>query len=354
MDISIRPNSPFFMKNKKILENIGLSAVIVFNDSGLPIYLKSYTGTDIEKVNESEQDSENLVFSAFISSLSNFTKMYQNEELKGFSSGGLNYYIKIKSEIIYCLVLNSNIFQLANGEKLPLILDRTLEILIRSFSVYYSMTKTKDFIEKNFLENFQYQLDTTLLFNLQNEARFINSNKGKINTEISIKEKINEYFSDTFHHIFLSQGILGLFILNAENKPIIIRDYVINQKFVKSLDFYQSIALTIRQFGRNNLGLTDFGIGENRIIIKYDQNSNTIICLIISENTYWYHNFKSISTFSSSLTHNLHTIISKMPKFVYNFENNSIQSEQGHSTNYLVDNLLHTNLIKVKKNRAIN
>ena len=235
MNIRITNNSPFLNTNRKNLVQKGLSAILIVNDSGLPIYIRNFSQL---KSNSNDE----LVFSAFISSLSNFIKIYDNDELKGFSTSTNQFYIKTVREIIYCFALNENIYALNPTQPLHYILENALDELIKSFSIYYKMTKTKDFIESNFLDAFNSQIDTILLFNL---------NKAKHSTNFDISKRKDlylqnseEFLSETFHHTFLKHGILGLYVINQENEPIIIRDYVINQKYLKQTEYYQRIVLT--------------------------------------------------------------------------------------------------------------
>ena len=338
--MNLRVNTPtnFFQSSKQNLEKIGLSGILIFNDSGLPIYLRDFSNSKGESSSNSHDD---LVFSAFISSLSNFIKIYDTADgyLKGFSTATNRFFIKNDEDLIYCLVLNSNIFYLSTGENLINILEKTLQELIKSFTVYYKMTRTKDFIEKNFLDVFENQIDSLLLVNLrkaQKNAIISNNSKNDF-----YQKNSEEFFSETFNHAFLKHGILGLIIFDPENNPVIIRDYVINQKYVKQTEYYQRIVLTLKQFNHFSLGpIQDIGIDDTRLFLRIEKDFT--ICLIISEINYWKHDPGSLSKYLDELLKNLP--LEQHLKYTINVKNNSIQQGMTHLTNYQIDQLLFENL----------
>ena len=250
--------------------------------------------------------------------------------LKGFSTSTNQYYFKAVEDIFYCLVLNPNIYSLGTGAKLLSILDNSLDQLIKTFAIYHRMTKTKDFIGKNFLDTFEYQIDTILLFNLKN----FNGKNFIKNTLSQNVQSLDEFHSDTFNHEFLKNGILGLFILDSENKPIIIRDYVINQKYIKQENYYQRIVLTLKNTYFLG-GIKDIGIDDTRVILKI--NENYTICLIVSEDKFWKYDLKIFELYMDDLLKDLPLSIIFKPIYSYNSANQSIQSKISHPTNYQMD-----------------
>lgn len=331
MNVNINNSQSYLTSNKRTLDQIGLSGILIISDSGLPIYIKYYS-------NSTSDSNDDLVLSAFISSLSNFIKIYDNTELKGFTTTHHQFFIKTDNEIIYCFVLNKNIDSVGSNTNLVQSLNYTMNELIKSFSIYYKMTKTSDFIEKNFLTAFESQIDTLILFNLTKSKNNAIQNK-TINEDFYFKNS-NEFLTETFNHTFLKNGILGLFILESDNSPLIIRDYVINQKYIKLADYYQRIVLTLKHF---NFGtVLDIGIGDTRVAIR--SSKSIIFCLIVSESNYWMHTTQSRKRYIDDLLKNPPISLILKPKFTYNTENNSIKSEMVYSTNYLIDQWLFNNL----------
>ena len=335
MSLKYTNNSlPLSTNNTHPLEQMGLSAILIFNDSGMPIYTRDYTNAT------SDDTGETVVISAFISSLSNFVKIYDNDLLQGFSTESNRFYVKTLDDMIYCLVLNNNIFNLGSGDLLTGILDTTVEQLVKSFNVYYKMTRTKDFIEKNFLTNFQKQIDILISFNFKNKEA-----KPKKAGQFNALE--DEFLSDSFNYSFLKHGILGLFILDADNKPLLVRDYGIHGKYNTKIDYYQRIVLTLKQYGQSNLAqLTDIGVGPNRITLKIVRDIT--VCIVLAEHKYWLYDYKSLNLLLIGLLHNLDFSLLKHSKFEYDFTNNSIQSTKDRSITYKIDHLLYSNLMKIK------
>ena len=322
-----------------LFEEAGLSTILIFNDSGLPIYTRNYSNES--KIIPNASNDDELILSAFISSLSHFIKVYDNDEFRGFSTQNYRYYIKILNERIYCLVLNSNVFKLSSGSSLISILDNTLDELIKSFSVYYKMTKTKDFIEKTFLDSFEKQIDTQLLLNFRNAKN--DSFLSKHNQKDPYHEYSKEFLSETFNHIFLKSGILGVLVFYQDNNPIVIRDYVINQKYLKKNEYYQRISSIIAEYNRHNVeSIMDFGAGNTRIISKTTEKHS--LCLILSELYFWKLNERKIRIFTNELLKNLSKVIPLEPKFTFDNINNTIHSEVNLPINYLIDKQLHSNL----------
>ena len=319
------------------LEKKGLEAVLILNDSGLPIYGRNYS----EKGLDSHED---VVLSAFISSLSNFVKIYDSEILNGFSTNQNKFFMKSEDDVIYCFVLNNNIFNLAKGLELTDVLTITLNELIKSFSVYYKMTKLNDFTEKNFLDAFEKQIDILLTFNLKKNSTI------QKNSTFSPKKFIeNEFIEGSFNHTFLKFGILGLIILDDQNNPIIVRDYSIKRKYNKGIDYYQRIVLTLKQFGNSKFDvLTDIGIGENRIVLK--EIINFTVCFIIAEENYWNYDNQKLNSLVNILSKDMDFQLQQSAKFTYDFSHRIIKSESVHSISYKIDQLLHVNLLKFTKN----
>ena len=168
-------SSSFLLTNKLSLEQIGLSGILIFNDSGIPIYLRNYSKNSPEQ----ESSPDDIIFTAFVSSLANFIKTYDQSEgfLKGFSTLTNHFYIKSVDEILYCLVLNSSIIKLGNGTDLLSILDNSFDQLVKSLGVYYKISRTKDFIEKNCLDSFEDLMDAFMFFNLKTGKNFLCSSE---------------------------------------------------------------------------------------------------------------------------------------------------------------------------------
>lgn len=335
MNVNINNPKPFFSAQRQTLNQVGLSGILILNDSGLPIYIRKYS-------NSKFSSEEELVISAFISSISNFIKIYDNTELKGFSTSHYHIFIQIADEIIYCFVLNKNILKLHANNNLPRILDSTMKELIKSFSIYYRMTKTKDFIEKNFLTAFESQIDTLLLFNL---SKWKNTPYISTGTEDDFYFKnSDEFLSETFNHKFLKNGILGLFVLGSDNSPLVIRDYAVNQKYIKLADYYQRIVMTLKNFKYGTI--KDIGIGDTRVAIR--TTKSITFCLVISEQSYWKHIDQSEQNYIDKLLQNPPISLTLKPKYTFDSNKNSIKSEMIYSTNYLVDQWLFNNLSLLK------
>ncbi len=331
MNVNINSAQPFFASQQQTLVQVGFSGILIINDSGLPIYLRDYS-------NSQSNVDEELVLSAFISSISNFIRIYDNTELRGFTTLDHQFFIKTSNDIIYCLVLNKNILSLNFSNNLLNRLNVTVNELIRTFSIYYKMTKTNDFSENNFITAFESQIDTILLFNLSKAK-----NLPRLNDKPEIDNYVKnsgEFLSETFNHAFLKKGILGLFILESDNSPLIIRDYVINQKYIKLADYYQRIVITLKNFNYGTV--LDVGIGDTRISIR--STKSVTFCLVISENSYWKYLTQIGINFIDELLKNPPISLTLKPKYTFNSENNSIKSEMIYSTNYLVDQWLFDNL----------
>lgn len=337
MDLKFNNSIPQDTPYVHPMVNLGLEAVLVLNDSGLPIYVRNYSKSVLET-------GEDVVLSAFISSLSNFIKIYDKEELHGFSTASNKFFIKTKNELIYSFVLNSNIFNIAKGEELRAILDKTSTELVKSFTVYYNMTIMKDFIEKTFLNTFEKQIDILLSFNLRKtlKSRTVSNSLYK---KVSIED---EFLKDSFNYAFLKFGILGLIVLDDANKPFVIRDYSINRKYNSRIDYYQKIVLTLKQFGHSKLDvLTDIGIGENRIILN--EIKNFTIGVVIKEENYWNFNHQELNLLLNKLLNNIEFQLHHSAKYTSNTNEKIIKSEPNQPINYKIDQLLHSNLLEFKK-----
>lgn len=336
--------TPILSPSKQSLESIGLTGIFIFYDTGIPIFLRNYSKSKSETFDSLDE----LIFTAFISSLASYIKTYDESDgyLKGFSTSTNQYYIKEIEDTIYCLVLNPNIYTLGTGIKLRTILDTTLEQLIKSFAIYYRMTRTKEFIEKSFLDTFENQIDTLLMVNLKNtkEKNFL---KNSFSQDL-LNSK--EFHSDTFNYKFLKNGILGIFILNSKNKPIIIRDYVINQKYIKQADYYQRIVLTLKNTYFLG-GIKDIGIEDTRVILKI--NTQYTICLIISENSYWKYDLERFGIYLNELLKDLPLSKIFTSKFSYNDKNQSIEHQINQSKNYQIDQWLFDNLLSANQRLTI-
>ena len=113
-------------------------------------------------------DNDILIITAFISSMSHYVFNYTKEFFTDFGISLSRYYLKFIDTKIYCLVVNEIVSRRITGESLTVLMEMTLNQLVKSFTVYYNMTKTKPFIEMNYLDKFMYQIDTTLFFNFKN------------------------------------------------------------------------------------------------------------------------------------------------------------------------------------------
>ena len=344
MNIHLQSTPSNYLKNTNLFEEVGLSAILIFNDSGLPIYIRNYSNES--KIIPNASNDDDLILSAFLSSLSHFIKVYDNDEFRGFSTQNYRYYIKSFNEKIYCLVLNFNAFKLSSGPSLISILDNALDELIKSFSVYYKMTKTKDFIEKSFLDSFEKQIDTQLLFNFKNTKS--DNLLSKHNYKDPYYEYSKEFLSETFNHIFLKHGILGVLIFDHEYNLIVIRDYVINQKYLKKNEYYQRISLIIAEYNRHNIeSIMDIGTGTTRIISKITETHS--FCLILSEIYFWKLNERKIRIFTNELLKNIPKILPLHDKSTSDGKNNANLSEVNLPINYAVDKQLHNNLREANK-----
>jgi len=221
--------------------------------------------------------------------MSHYIFNYTSEFFTDFGIGLSRYYLKFVDEKIYCIVLNEIVSRRITGESLTVLMEMTLNQLIKSFTVYYNMTKTKQFIEMNYLEKFAYQIDTILFFNFKNAI-----------TELETIDKDKKHEFDNFkviyqnsdsygpiNHQLLIKGIQGLIIFNKENNPLIIRDYALERNYEENIEYYSSIAMAIKKFADFNLGLvTDIGLGNTRVLVKMKKHELTV-CMFISEILYW-------------------------------------------------------------------
>ena len=74
MNIHLQSSPSNYLKNMNLFEEAGLSTILIFNDSGLPIYTRNYSNES--KIIPNASNDDELILSAFISSLSHFIKVY--------------------------------------------------------------------------------------------------------------------------------------------------------------------------------------------------------------------------------------------------------------------------------------
>ena len=168
-------------------------------------------------------------------------------------------------------------------------MEMTLNQLIKSFTVFYTMTKVKDTVEINFLEKFVFQIDTILFFNFKNAITELESMTKDMRHEFD-NFKVNYRNSDLYgpiNHQLLIKGIQGLIIFDKDNNPMVVRDYALYKNYDQNIEYYSSIAMAIKKFADFNLGLvTDIGLGNTRVLVKMKKKEVTV-CMFISEILYW-------------------------------------------------------------------
>lgn len=283
------PFKPFndisdFTFYKKDITNFGIQALFIFDTNGLPIFSRFYD-TSLENHN----DNDILIITAFISSMSHYIFNYTKEFFTDFGIGLSRYYLKFIDEKIYCLVLSEIVSRRITGESLTVLMEMTLNQLIKSFTVFYNMTKTKKFLEMNYLDQFMYQIDTILFFNFKHAIDELESNIPEMKHPYD-NFKITYNNSDQYgpiNHQLLIKGIQGLIIFDKENKPLIIRDYALERNYEENIEYYSSIAMAIKKFADYNLGVvTDIGLGNTRVLVKIKKHELTV-CMFISELLFW-------------------------------------------------------------------
>ena len=168
-------------------------------------------------------------------------------------------------------------------------MEKPINPLVKSFTVYYNMTKTKPFIEMNYLDKFMYQIDTTLFFNFKNAISELEASTQEMKhpyDNFKIMYQNSESYGPINHQLLI-KGIQGLIIFDKENKPLIIRDYALERNYEENIEYYSAIALAIKKFADFNLGIvTDIGLGNTRALVKIKKHELTV-CMFISEILYW-------------------------------------------------------------------
>ncbi len=269
---------------KTSITNFGIQALFIFDTNGLPIFSRFYDTTL-----ENHNDNDILIITAFISSMSHYIFNYTKEFFTDFGIGLSRYYLKFSDEKIYCMVLSEIVSRRITGESLTVLMEMTLNQLIKSFTVFYNMTKTKKFIEMNYLDQFMYQIDTILFFNFKHAISELESTVEQMqhpydNFKVVYKNS-DEY--GPINHQLLIKGIQGLIIFDKENKPLIIRDYALERNYEENIEYYSGIAMAIKKFADFNLGIvTDIGLGNTRVLVKIKKRELTV-CMFISEILYW-------------------------------------------------------------------
>ena len=263
------------------ISEFGIHAILIFSDNGLPILSRYYTQ------NPKNNDQDFLIISAFISSLRHFIQAQNDDIFTDFGMGQIRYYIKIHGDKIYCLILSEIISRRITGESLTSLLELTLNQLIKSFTVYYQMTKTKDYLQLHYVDHFVFQIDTVLFLNFKNainELTEINRDKKRQFDNFKVFYNNSDRYTEINHQLLI-KGIQGLIIFENESNPLIVRDYALERETF-NIDYYSGLSLATKKFAHYNLGvLTDIGLGNSRIMVK--NKDGLVICLIISEVLYW-------------------------------------------------------------------
>lgn len=266
------------------ITNFGIQALIIFDVNGLPVFSRFYDSTI-----DTHNDNDILIITAFISSMSHYIFNYTKEFFTDFGIGSSRYYLKFIDDKIYCIVVNEIVSRRITGESLTVLMEMTLNQLIKSFTVFYNMTKVKDTVEMNFLEKFVFQIDTILFFNFKNAITELESMTKDMKHEFD-NFKVNYRNSDLYgpiNHQLLIKGIQGLIIFDKDNNPIVVRDYALDKNYDQNIEYYSSIAMAIKKFADFNLGLvTDIGLGNTRVLVKMKKKEVTV-CMFISEILYW-------------------------------------------------------------------
>ena len=266
------------------ITNFGIQALFIFDNNGLPVFSRVYDPTM-----ENNNDNDILIITAFISSMSHYIFNYTKEFFTDFGIGQSRYYLKFIDDKIYCIVINEIVSRRITGESLTVLLEMTLNQLIKSFTVFYGMTKTKKFIEMNYLDNFIVQIDTILFFNFNNAIKELASSDLDKKHEFDNFKVIYQNSDDygPINHQLLIKGIQGLIIFDKDNNPLIIRDYALERNYEENIEYYSSIAMAIKKFADFNLGIvTDIGLGNTRVLVKMKKKELTV-CMFISEILYW-------------------------------------------------------------------
>ena len=283
------PYTPFndasdFTFYKPGITNFGIQALFIFDTNGLPIFSRFYDTTI-----ESHNDNDILIITAFISSMSHYIFNYTNEFFTDFGIGLSRYYLKFIDDKIYCIVINEIVSRRITGENLTVLMEMTLNQLVKSFTVYYNMTKTKEFLEMNYLDKFVFQIDTILFFNFKNaisELEIMDQDKKHEFDNFKIVYKNSDSYGPINHQLLI-KGIQGLIIFDKDNNPLIVRDYALERNYEENIEYYSGIAMAIKKFADFNLGVvTDIGLGNTRALVKLKKRELTV-CMFISEILYW-------------------------------------------------------------------
>ena len=269
---------------KKEITNFGIQALFIFDNNGLPIYSRFFDTTI-----QSHNDNDILIITAFISSISHYVFNYTQEFFTDFGIGNSRYYLKFVEDKIYCIVLNEIVGRRITGESLTVLMEMTLNQLIKSFMVFYNMTKTSGLMEMNYLEKFVFQIDTILFFNFKNAVNELTMTTTDQKHEFD-NFKVNYTHSDDYgpiNHQLLIKGIQGLIIFDKKNSPLVVRDYALERNYEENIEYYSGIALAIKKFADFNFGIvTDIGLGNTRVLVKIRKRELTV-CMFISEILYW-------------------------------------------------------------------
>lgn len=262
------------------ISELGIQALMVFKTTGIPLLSRFYTP------NINFETKEFLIVSAFMSSISNYIKSQSSEYFSDFGIGQSRFFLKYtRDQKIFCLVVSEVVYRRLTGEKFNMLIEMTLSDLIKTFNNYHKMTKTKSFIQSNYLEKFTYQFDNILFFNFKRAIEELKKSE-YTKTERQIDNfKVIYLHRDDYsrvNHELLIKGILGLIIFDADLNPIIARDYALYQNYETNKDYYTGISSAIKSFAEKNLGfVTDIGLGNTRVLIKHKQDLS--FCMVVSE-----------------------------------------------------------------------
>lgn len=325
---------------KPEITNFGIQALLIFSDNGLPIFSRFYDSTIT-----THNDNDLLIITAFISSISNYILNYTDEFFTDFGIGFSRYYLKFADDKVYCVVLNEIVSHRITGESLVVLMEITLNQLIKSFTVFYNMTGTTKLTEINYLERFIFQIDTILFFNFKHAVSELTSMSQLQKHEFD-NFKIAYVNSDQYgpiNHQMMIKGIHGIMIFDRANKPLIIRDYALEKNYEDNSEYYSSIALAIKKFADFNLGLvTDIGLGNTRVLVKEKKNELTV-CLFISSILFWRITGEVLTIFLEITLHDiLRSFSSYLEMFHYN-STNGLEKELQDVFNEQIDLLLLEN-----------
>ncbi|MHA2363935.1 MAG: hypothetical protein ACXAC7_08245 [Candidatus Hodarchaeales archaeon] len=150
------------------LQKRKINGLLILQMSGIPLLIRDYNTQGFFRLDNAE------LLTGFISAINSYADSI-NSFLTDIGLGGTRLIIKKTSSFIYCLFIDEFLHQINQGKELLTLTEITLQKLIKTFEIYYSLVteeekrrrKTdKGLLNKRKIEQFKYQADLILLQSL--------------------------------------------------------------------------------------------------------------------------------------------------------------------------------------------